>query len=157
MKRSFTTLLLSIIVAIAASAQSGLYVNQIFGEKYASDPSVAVTMMSGEHRYLKKHSLSVFITFSGPAKTYASILEPLVLSDGKKALGKNVRYRKGQLYFAFYILPAVKVDGEERKRYLYYINSSGQRGGNSNVMLIYLEGTLSEQSAASLITSISNN
>lgn len=149
MKRLLTTLLLVICVATFASAQTGLEINKIFNGKYASDPNVSETMMSGEHRYLKSHRLTVLATFKGPAARYAEIVEPKVMADGDKAVGRNVAYRKGKLHFAFFILPPVKDNNGRMNRYLYYLNNAVE--GKDDIMVLYFEGPLSEQGAANLI------
>ncbi len=100
-----------IVATLAAAAQSGLQINQIFGGKYVSDPSVTETIMSGEQRFLRANYLSNLATFKGEAKTYAPIIQPLVLADGAQAIGRNVRYKDGKLQYAFFMLKPVTVDG----------------------------------------------
>jgi hypothetical protein len=100
MKRILSITLLLLITAIGVSAQTGLQINRIFGGKYGNDPSVTETMMSGEQRFLRANRLSNFATFKGDAKTYASIIQPLVLAEckapeiriGERTLAQAVRY-----------------------------------------------------------------
>ena len=63
-----------------------------------------------------------------------------------------MRYREGKLYFALFNLKPVNVNGKKLNRYIYYLNNAV--GGGGNVLILYLEGTLSEQDAADLIQSL---
>lgn len=155
MKRSFIALMLLLTLSALASAQTGLNINQIFGGKYASDPKVTETLISGKHRFLRENDLTMFATFKGPAATYASIVEPMVIADGAKAVGKNVRYKDGKLYFAFFILQPVTKDGNKENRYLYYLNNAARKG--NNVLVVYLEGKISQDEANSIIKSMAKN
>lgn len=141
--------------AFSSSAQSGLKIENIFNGKYSSDPKVTETLMSGQNKFLKSHKLSVFATFKGPASTYQSKIEPLVISDGAGAIGKNVRYKEGKLYFALYILKPVSTKSGKMNRYLYYLNNAANKG--SNILVVYLEGSLSEAEVAGLIQSMATN
>lgn len=145
---------LTVIVAtLAAAAQSGLQINQIFGGKYVNDPSVTETMMSGEQRFLRANYLSNLATFKGDAKTYAPIIQPLVLADGAKAIGRNVRYKDGKLQYAFFMLKPVTVDGRKHNRYLYYIYNA--KPASPTVMVIYFDGALSRAQAESFVKKLS--
>lgn len=155
MKRSFIALMLLLTFTAVASAQTGLNINKIFGGKYVSDPKVTETLMSGKHRFLRENDLTMFATFKGPAATYASIIEPLVLADGAKSVGKNVRYKDGKLYFAFFILQPLTQDGKKENRYLYYLNNAAHNG--NNVLVVYLEGKISQDEANSIIKRMAKN
>lgn len=140
-----------IIIASAAAAQTGLGINRLFGGKYADDPEVTEILMSGTSKFLTRNNLTVLASFKGPSKTYASIIQPLVVADGRGAKGRNVRYRDGQLYFAFYEL---KPTANGLKRYIYYVNNMGAK--KPTVTLIYLEGKLSSDEASTLIQDTAN-
>lgn len=152
MKRLLTTLLLLLSLWAGASAQKGLEINKVFGGKYVSDPSVTETLMSGEQRFLRSRGLTTLATFRGDSKTYAPILQPLVLTDGSHATGRNIRYRNGKLQYAFFILKPTEINGKTIKRYLYYLNN--EKAKRPSAMLIYFEGTLSRSQAESLIRSL---
>lgn len=151
MKRIFIAFMLLAAVSSVALAQQGLKINQIFTGDYATDPAVTMTVMSGESHYLSSRHLSVLATFKGPADTYAKKLEAFVLADGAKAVGRNVRYKKGALYYAFYALPKIKHGKQELNRYIYYLNSGP--AGKRKVTLVYFEGTISREKASRLIRS----
>lgn len=155
MKRLLVLIPLILAVSLAASAQTGLNIDKIFGGKYVSDPKVTETLMSGNHWYLRDHDLSILATFKGPASVYAPIIEPLILSDARKALGRNVRYQEGKLYFAFLILPPLQSRGSKVNRYLYYLNTINR--GGTNVVVVYLEGSLSQDEASDLISAMTRN
>ena len=152
--KSKSLLLLFIIIMVSAlncSAQLGLEINKIFNGAFASDPNVTETMISGNNKFLKSHKLNTLATFKGPASTYQSKIEPLVLADAAGAIGKNVRYKEGKLYFALFVLKPVTTGGIKRNRYLYYLNNAANKG--SSIMVIYLEGTLKENEVSDFIRS----
>ncbi|MDE5876004.1 MAG: hypothetical protein K2H47_00635 [Muribaculaceae bacterium] len=151
-KRLLLTAMLMIASVLAATAQSGLKIDEIFNGKYASDPKVTETIISGKHKFLKAHKLTVFATFKGPAATYQQLAERLVLADGAQAIGKNVRYKDGRLYFALFILKPVTEGTVKLNRYLYYLNNAANNG--SNVLVVYLEGSLDDQEVSDLIQSL---
>lgn len=91
MKRFLTCLIIALAFAFTSAAQSTTNIGQIFGGKYASDPKVSETVMSGSHGWLKKNKINHLCTFKAPASKYVNILEPLVLKDGKKAIGLHRR------------------------------------------------------------------
>lgn len=153
MKRILLITITLIAAVLGACAQSDLQIDRVFGGKYGSDPSVTETMMSGEQRFLRSNRLANFATFKGDAKTYAPIIQPLVLADGAKAVGRNVRYKDGKLQYAFFILKPIITDGRKLNRYLYYITSAKEK--NSTVMLIYFDGSLTRMQADALIRRLS--
>lgn len=143
---------MSFCCAFVSSAQTGLEIDRIFNGRYVADPKVSETVISGKNKFLQSHRLSVFASFKGPAATYRQEAEKLVLADGASAIGKNVRYHKGRLYFALFNLKPITVKGKQLNRYLYYLNNAA--GAGANILILYLEGTLSEQDAADLINSL---
>lgn len=153
MKRILIAFMLLLTVGSAAFAQANLKINGIFQGDYVSDPEVTMTVMSGDSRYLKSRHLSVLSTFKGPAEKYAKTLEPLVLADGAKAVGRNVRYKNGSLYYAFYSLPKVKSGDRELNRYIYYV--TGGVPSRRRVTLVYFEGTITQEQAVKFIRSFS--
>lgn len=155
MKRSFIAFMLVLTLSAMASAQTGLEIGQIFNGRYAGDPTVTETMMSGNHQFLRRHDLNVFATFKGPSSKYASIIEPMVLADGAKSVGRNIRYKEGKLHYAFFMLRPITEGGEKVNRFLYYLNNAPQKG--SNMMVVYFEGPISQSEASSLIQSMAKN
>ncbi len=151
-KRLLLTPLLLIAFVLTAAAQKGLNINEIFNGKYASDPKVTETIISGTHKFLKSHDLTVLATFKGPAATYQQLVERLVLADSAQAIGKNVRYKDGKLYFALFILKPITDGDTKLNRYLYYLNNA--TNNNSNVLVVYLEGSLGDQEVSDLIQSL---
>lgn len=149
MNRFFFILLFLIPISVGVSAQTKLEIDNLFTEHYASDPQVTETILSGNNKFLKRHNLTVFSTFKGPASKYQQTVERMVLSDARSATGKSVRYKDGKLYFALFILRPVTINGTRLNRYIYYLNNSAAKG--HNVLVVYLEGTLSEHDVAKLI------
>lgn len=149
MKRLFIAFMLLMAGTLATWAQSGLKINQIFTGDYATDPDVTMTIMSGDNRYLVSHHLTVLATFKGPAEKYAKTVASLVVADGAKAVGRNVRYKDGELYYAFYALPKLKSGKNELSRYIYYISSGSPK--HKRVTLVYFEGKITQGEATRLI------
>lgn len=150
--KSFLLIILAIFTMFTCRAQGGLEINKIFNGTYASDPNVTETLISGKNKFLKSHKLTILATFKGPAATYQSRIEPLVLADGASAIGKNVRYKDGKLYFALFALRPISVGNEKRNRYIYYLNNAVNKG--SSVMVVYLEGSIKEYEVSDLIRSL---
>ncbi len=148
MKRLLIIFTILLTTVVGLRAQTGLNINLIFGGKYVSDPSVSETVISGEQNFLKRHNLTTLATFKGDAATYAPVIQPLVLADGAKARGRNVRYRQGELRYAFFELAGT---GKGNNRYIYYINNPD--ASKPTVMVIFLEGSLSASKATDLIKS----
>lgn len=149
MKRLFMAMILLLTVSSSGTAQTGLEISSIFSSKFSADPNVTETMISGKHKFLTDHDLTVLATFKAPASIYQSLVERLVLADGSKSVGKNIRYKDGKLNFAYFILKPIPEGSVKINRYLYYLNSIGKNG--ANVIVVYLEGKLSEQKAGALI------
>ncbi|MDE6338698.1 MAG: hypothetical protein K2K97_02785 [Muribaculaceae bacterium] len=154
MTRIIITLVILMSGVFSAYAQIGLEIDKIFSGRYSADPRVTETFMSGKNKYLIKNNLTVFASFKGPSAVYSEELQRLVLADGATAVGKNVRYKNGKLYFAFYILKPVKAGQKSINRYLYYLNMAPV--GGTNVLVVYLEGSASEKDVSSLIKGMAN-
>lgn len=155
MKRSLFALMLLLTVSAIASAQTGLEINEIFNGKYAGDPKVTQTMISGTNKFLKAHDLTVFATFKGPASKYAPIIEPMILADGAKSVGRNIRYKEGKLHYVFFMLKPIMENGAKINRFLYYLNNQPQKG--NNMMVVYFEGDISQNEANALIQTMAKN
>lgn len=154
MKRIFIALMLFAAVLATATAQSGLKINQLFTGDFASDPAVTMTVMSGESHYLSSRNLNVMATFKAPAEKFAKIVEPMVLADGAHSVGKNVRYKKGVLHYAFYSLPKAKNGKQDVNRYIYYLNGGPLR--MEKVTVVYFEGPVTQEEASRLIRRLGN-
>lgn len=152
MKRLIFLLVILAAAWSGACAQDGLNINRVFGGRYGDDREVTETLISGSNRYLSSHKLDVLASFKGPASTYSSVIQPLVLADGRGAKGRNVRYREGQLYFAFFELKPL-ADGS--RRYIYYVNNAVDKG--STVVLIYFQGRLSSAQVSALIQELAKS
>lgn len=152
LNRLVLVIILMISGVSVAGAQSGLEIDKIFNGAFSSDPRVTETFMSGNNKFLKAHKLTVFATLKAPAATYQPRVEKLVLADGSRATGKQIRYKDGKLYFALFILKPRGSGKQQLNRYLYYLNTAADKG--SNILVVYLEGRLSEEEVSQLIQSI---
>ncbi|MBD5305366.1 MAG: hypothetical protein HDS12_03650 [Bacteroides sp.] len=152
-------LILTIIFAFSGGnliyAQNGLEINSILNGRFSTDPKVTETYLSGNNKFLKSHNLTVFATLKAPASTYRQTVEKAVLRDGTSAIGKQVRYKGGKLYFALFILKPVKSEGVKINRYLYYLNNAANDG--TDIFLVYLEGKIGEQKVSELIRKMAQN
>ncbi|MDE6577486.1 MAG: hypothetical protein K2J82_09760 [Muribaculaceae bacterium] len=153
MKRILMIMLALSSVIFSLSAQSGLNIEKFLGGKYASDPQVTETFISGKgNKFLEKHKLRVFATFKGPSAKYEGMVEALVMKDAATAIGKNIRYKNGKLYYGLFSLAPVVINKKKIYRYLYYLNKGV--GSGKNLMVVYFEGNLNEEEALRLIQSI---
>ncbi|MBD5387656.1 hypothetical protein HDR70_07215 [bacterium] len=154
MKRLLFIFFIMVSTVMVMNAQSGLEINSIFNGRYATDPNVTETIISGKNKFLKKHKLNVLATFKGPASSYRSIVERMVLADASKSIGKSVRYKDGRLYFGLFILKPIVSNNVRMNRYLYYLDNSNHK--NPTVLVVYLEGTLNEQQVSDFIQSLTS-
>ena len=153
MGRIIIALFMAIFCSVGASAQAGLEINKIFGGKYSSDPTVTETLISDNGSFLTRNQLRLMASFKAPASRYASMIQKLVEKDGAGAIGKNIKYKNGQLYFAFYMLKPIGSEKNKINRYIYYLNTAAV--GEENVLVVYLEGKASERSVSNLIQNMS--
>lgn len=154
MKRPLFLFMAALAVHLCPLAQTGLEINRIFGGHYANDTTVTETLMSGNQHFLRHLGLTTLATFKGNPKTYVPIIQPLVLADGAKAIGKNLRYKDGKVNYAFYMLPPTTVNGRKVNRFLYYLNNESSR--KPHVMVIYFDGAIDYERASRLIPEFSN-
>ncbi|MDE6226155.1 MAG: hypothetical protein K2M63_01395 [Muribaculaceae bacterium] len=153
MKRLIFLLIAIAGICFSAFSQVGLNIDRLLNSKYTSDPNVTETYISGDrNKFLRKHNLTAFLTFKGPADKYGKMAEGLIIADAAKAIGKDVRYKGGRLYCGLYTLKPATVKGRKVNRYLYYVNTGAVKG--KHLMIVYLEGTLSEAEAHKLIRSM---
>lgn len=144
MKKILTTLLFSSIWFLTSYAQKGLNVTPFFSDTYKSNPSVTFVEVYGQN--LEMAGLTKYISISITANASLSdSIEKAVKKDGATAKSKEVIYKKGTLYFGMYYLGG---KGSERC-YLYYLNQ--RPVGNDKTILIYMEGSITEEMAKSLI------
>lgn len=150
MKRLFIIMLTLMTLPLIASAQSALEINQIFGGKYSSDPSVSEIIITGDSKFLKQKRLVNFATFRGKSEKFAPIIQPLVLADASRAIARNLRYKDGKLGYAFLVFPQIEFEGKAVNRYLLYVN-----GKAGDLRVLYFEGYLGHNEAETLFRSIS--
>ncbi len=135
MKRLLLIILLLSSV-ITAGAQTGLRINELFDGKYVDDPRATEIMKQGgsltDYKLSQYHSL----TLQG-APELATYIESLLRADGRSATDREITYRNGGIYFAFYQLPVV----DKLNRYIFYLNS--HRAVGDKIMLIYMDGKAS--------------
>ncbi len=144
--------ILAVIFVLAwmpALAQSDLNISTLFDGQFRDDKNAVETIITGdpllEYDLNYYHSLSIS---KEPDKV--DIIEPLVTKDGAKAVDKEVSYRGGKLYYAFYTLPPVKSkSGIRNNRYLFYLNQYAV--GRDGVTLIYMSGTASGEQVKKML------
>lgn len=129
-------LLLFITLAVAfatARGQSGLQINRLFDGAATSCPGVTEIVLQGGA--LKDYKLDEYhsLTFENAPEKSAEI-EALIRHDATSATDREITYRDGGIYYAFYQLPSV----DKQRRYIFYLNQ--HRTGGNKIMLIYLAG-----------------
>lgn len=139
----------AICAILPATAQKGLNINELFDGQFREDKNAVETLISGDA--LADYDLNYYHSLSlseNPA--LADRLESLVLKDGATAVDKEVSYRGGKLYYAFYTLPPVKNKvGIAMNRYIFYINQYAV--GRDGIILIYLSGIASRDQVKKLL------
>lgn len=145
MKRLYLLMAMLAISMTALYAQSSLNIAQLFDGRYQNDPDAVETLITGSS--LRPYNLSVYrsITITGD-KSHAEVIEPLVRRDARKAVDREVINKAGRLYFGFYHMPPTS-SGDER--YILYLNRHPV-GGNK-IILLYLEGSASQQQVKRLL------
>lgn len=146
MKRLFLFIAI-MTLAISSQAQKGLAVNEVFESEYAEDPRATLIELNGGA--LGDYGLSEYRSLTlVDAPADAPDIEQLLRSDGARAVEKEVTYRNGGIYFAFYQLSPKK----GLNRYLFYLNTN--RASGNKIMLIYMAGTASPAEIKSFIKNI---
>lgn len=144
MKRFLSFITFIIIFAVAALAQADLNIGSLFDGKYLDSPNATEVVLKGGS--LKEYHLDEYhsLTIVGDSSDAPSI-ERLVRRDAMSAVEREVTYRQGGIYFAFYQLPAKG----KKNRYLFYLNN--HRAGGDKIMLVYMSGKASASDIRKLI------
>ncbi|MDE7407196.1 MAG: hypothetical protein K2M76_02145 [Muribaculaceae bacterium] len=124
-------LILALVSSLTAVAQ--LHVASVLNGKYRDNPNAQETILKGE--VLQDYKLKYYDGLTLTDMPEAAVqIEPLVTRDGASALHREVSYKGGTLYYAYYMLQR----GCDVNRYLFYLNRYPV-GGNQ-IVLIYMEG-----------------
>lgn len=139
MKRNLLAFTAAAAIAIPAVAQKGLNINNLFDGRYRDNDNVVETVVQGGN--LSNYNIDLYhsLTLSDSPDEAASI-EALVARDGAGAIDREVSYRDGGLYYAFYELKPRNVIV---RRYLFFLNQ--HRGTGNKIILIYIEGSASQE------------
>lgn len=136
-------------VDVASSAQTGLNIEELFNGQFRDDKNTTETIITGEPLYDYNLGYYHSLTFSD-AQSKVDIIEPLVVRDGAKAVDKEVSYRGGKLYYAFYSLsPGKSKSGKNVNRYLFYLNQYAV--GRDGLIIIYLSGSASREQVKNML------
>lgn len=120
------------LATIPAMAQKGFNINRVFGGYYRDKQNATETLMKGSRLDdLKLDIYHSLVITDSPAD--AEKIEKLVTRDGTRASHKEQTFRKGRLYYGFYVY-----GNTDFYRYIFYLNKY-LNGGNA-VTLIYMEG-----------------
>ncbi|MDE5812593.1 MAG: hypothetical protein K2H61_09870 [Muribaculaceae bacterium] len=126
-------LILFLLLPLLAFAQDGLSVASLFDGPFSGNPKATETVMTGDR--LKSYKLSSFHSLTlRDCPEQAATIESLVAHDGASAIDREVAYRDGGIYYAFYQLPS----RGGLKRYLFYLNQHRNKG--DRIVLIYIDG-----------------
>lgn len=131
----------------SAGAQTELRINELFDGEFVDDPRATEIVQQGgsltDYKLSQYHSLTV-----ADAPELATRFETLLRADGRKATDREVTYRNGGIYFAFYQLPPA----DKLNRYIFYLNSN--RAAGNKIMLIYMAGKASASEIKSFMNII---
>lgn len=133
MKRRIVFILtLAWMTFIPCMAQKNFSINSLFDGSYRNKKNATETLVKGSR--LDEYGLDIYHSLVvTDSEADATKIERLVLKDGSRARRKEQTFRKGQLYYGFYIFSK-----SEYNYYIFYLNKL-LNGGNS-VTLIYMEG-----------------
>ena len=142
-------ILIALSVWSTATAQEGLNISKLFDGQFRDDKNAVETIITGDPLY--EYDLSYYHSLSlSNDSTKVSLLEPLVTKDGATAINKEVSYRGGRLYYAFYTLPPRNGKlGIRVNRYIFYLNQYAV--GRNGVILIYMSGGATSEQVKKLI------
>lgn len=149
MKQALIILILATVSAISVSAQKGLNVENVFSEKYATQPNAVATFISGDK--VADYDLSLYRSLSLSCDTTtASEIEHLVLSDGTKATYKEVSYREGHLRYGFFVMPTQS--GTSPNRYIFFVGKPTENDkSKTKIVVIYMQGSASTKQIKKMI------
>lgn len=140
---------LTLLGSIPASAQSGLNIAGLLDGQFRDDKNAVETIITGEA--LSDYDLSTYHSLSltdSPKKV--DLIESAVIKDLSSATDKEVSYRGGKLYYAFFSLPPLKTKvGTKTYRYIFYLNQYAV--GRDGVTLIYMSGIASKESVKQML------
>lgn len=135
MKRIILIITLLLITFNFLSAQGGLAVNSLFGNKYKKEKNAVEVLVKGKE--LQSYKLTLFrsITVSSSLPELFEI-ENLVKQDAGKSVDKEVGMIGTHIYYGFYRFPPK----DFKYRYLFFRNNALRKGGNKEATLVYMEG-----------------
>lgn len=146
MKRIIFIFILTLMAAGAAQAQRGLAIASLFGGRYKHSPHATEIVVTGPKA--ENINLEVYRSLSLTDRALVPPVVKAVMSDGSKAVSKEVEYRLGRLYYGYYVLPP----RGGNNRYIFYLDQSLSRKQPANVVtLIYMEGEASSAYIKKLI------
>lgn len=140
--RILTLLLMAAVMSLAQARTSTdisgpTNTEAVFDGRYRKNPNATETLIQGEA--LRDYRLSVYrgITLTDMPDA-ADEIEPLLIKDGPAAREREVSYKGGRLYYAFYQMPDIT-----ENIYIFYINQ--HLDGGNKITLIYLKGKASRE------------
>lgn len=134
MKRIILLALLTLSAIISVMAQSEMNVGPLFDGRYRSNPNAVETILSGTSQ-LQKYHLECYRSLSvSDDADFASEAVPMITADGANATDREVSYRKGALYYAFYTFKG----RTGQNTYLLYLNQWLK--GGKKIVVIYMRG-----------------
>ncbi|WP_034541511.1 DUF6108 family protein [Phocaeicola paurosaccharolyticus] len=128
-------LMLLVSLTMGISAQEGLGINQLFGNRYRNNRNAIEVLVKGKE--LKDYDLSLFRSLTVKySPDEAKVIEKLVTADAKDAVDKETGRIGGNLYFGFYQLQPAK----GKHRYIFFRNNFLRKNQEPEVTIVYMEG-----------------
>ena len=146
MNRQLITFVLVAFAIIAAKAQDGLNVAELYDGRYRENPNAVETIISGDG--LSQYDLDIYhgLSIRGLSADEQKKIERLVAKDGSSAVDKEVNYKGGYLYYGFYSLPPKN----KKNCYLFYLNNNMKKG--DKIIILYMEGRAGARKIKKMIT-----
>lgn len=144
MKRVLVTVALMAGCTVSALSQDGLNVAPFFDSGYKDKEGVTMVSVSGTQMASDDVSAYKSISVTGNPGL-ADKIAAAVGKDGVLSKSKEVTYKEGRLHFGFFSMGG----SPGKRRYLLFLDR--RPAGKDKTLLIYLEGSLDEESVKKMI------
>lgn len=131
-------MMLCAVFSLQAMAQSGLHVEKLFDGRFRKHPNAVEIVVTGKSANELRLTTYRSVVLTGESDMISEI-EALVVKDGLKSVAhKEVSYRGGKVYYAFYTLKPLS---KKINRYLFYLNENlNVENPKDRVTIIYMDG-----------------
>jgi len=153
MKRVIIALFMFLATTSTLWAQSGLPIDGLFHGKFKDAPGSTEIVVTGDKA--ASMGLAVYRSLTvGAGSEAAHEVRRIVTQQGTQAVSREVEYRRGNIYYGYYVLPSYTPTGKRTRlnRYVFFLDQSLNTRGKANQMIvIYMESTADSETIKKLI------